>query len=200
MAASGDLLPPAFYRRPVDAVARDLVGRHLCRDGVVLRITEVEAYGGPEDTACHSRSGRTARNAPMWEAGGCAYIYVCYGLHTMLNVVTGEAGEGCAVLVRACEPVAGLALIHERRGALDGPPLLTGPGRVAQALGLDRSFNGHLLHEPGGLELRAGAPPRALCRGIRIGIPNAAPADRDAPRRYADAASRWVARRRLLAP
>jgi DNA-3-methyladenine glycosylase len=167
-------------------------------DPIVLKITEVEAYGGVEDSASHCRSGRTARNAPMWEAGGCAYIYVCYGLHHMLNIVTGRADEGSAVLVRACEPLEGLELIRARRGQLQGPALLTGPGRVAQALGLDRAFNGQRVYEPGGLEIRAGEPPEVVLHGPRIGVPYADPADRAAPLRFAVGGSSWVAERRQL--
>jgi DNA-3-methyladenine glycosylase len=194
------LLPPSFYRRDVLTVARDLLGRHLVRGDVTLRITEVEAYAGPTDTASHCRAGRTPRNAPMWGPGGHAYVYLCYGLHRMLNVVTDREGAGSAVLVRACEPVAGLDTIRARRGGKDGPVLLTGPGKVGAALALETSFSGHPLFEPGGLELREGAPGGALLVGPRVGIDYAAPADRDAPWRFALADTRWVSRRRQLAP
>lgn len=192
------LLPKTFYQRPVEIVAPELLGRHLCHGPVVLRISEVEAYGGPDDSASHCRHGRTARNAPMWEAGGCAYVYVCYGLHAMLNIVTGPAGQGSAVLIRACEPVEGLDIIRQRRGLLEGPALLTGPGRVAQALALDRSFNGHLLHEPGGLELRAGDPMKGRLCGPRIGVSYAEPRHQEARLRFALENSLWVAGRRRL--
>ena len=192
------MIPQAFYLRPVETVARGLLGQCLCRDGIVLRITEVEAYGGTEDSASHCRFGRTPRNAPMWETGGRAYLYFCYGMHHMLNVVTGPSGAGAAVLIRACEPLQGLATIRERRGGLEGPVLLTGPGKVAQALGLDRTFNDHLLHEPGGLELRAGAPPAAILAGPRVGINFATLEARSALLRFAVADSPWVSHRRKL--
>lgn len=194
------LVPLGFYLRPPAAVARDLLGRHLCRDGVVLRITEVEAYSGREDSASHCRSGLTPRNAPMWEEGGRVYMYFCYGMHHMLNLVTGPAGEGSAVLVRSCEPVAGLELVRARRGGLDGPALLTGPGKVAQALGLDLGCSRQLLYEPGGLELREGTPPAAVLRGPRVGIDYAREEDRARPWRFAAAGTAWVTRRRDLAP
>ncbi len=198
MFPAGKLLPQCFYQRPVENVARSLLGMHLHQGPIVLKITEVEAYGGLEDSASHCRSGRTARNAPMWAAGGCAYIYLCYGRHHMLNLVTGQAGEGSAVLIRACEPMAGLELIRERRGGLAGPALLTGPGRVAQALALDRSYNGQPLYETGGLELREGEPPAVVLTGPRIGVPYAEPIHRALALRFAVAGSAWVAERKRL--
>ena len=197
---AGNLLPRSFYQRSLETVAKDLLGSCLCRDGVVLRITEVEAYGGLEDSASHCRSGRTTRNAPMWEDGGCAYLYLCYGLHHLLNLVTGRSGAGSAVLIRACEPLAGWDLIQQRRGHLRGPALLTGPGRVAQALALDRSFNGHLLYEAGGLEVREGESPEVLLKGPRIGVPYADPVDQGAALRFAIGGSLWVSRRSSLRP
>ena len=87
-------LPQSFYARSVEEVARDLLGRSVHRAGVVLRITEVEAYGGPEDSASHARFLHTPRNAPMWGPPGRAYVYLCYGLHRMLNVVARPEGQG----------------------------------------------------------------------------------------------------------
>jgi DNA-3-methyladenine glycosylase len=192
------LLPESFFLRDVLEVAPDLLGRHLVRGDVALRITEVEAYGGLEDTASHCRSGRTPRNAPMWGPGGRAYVYLCYGLHQLLNVVTDAEGEGSAVLIRACEPVAGLETIRARRGGKEGPVLLTGPGKVGAALALDTSWSGHPLFEPGGLELREGEPATEVLVGKRVGVDYAEPAHRDAPWRFALAGSRWVSHRRDL--
>ena len=194
----GSLIPAAFYLRPAPEVARDLLGAQLHHGDVVLRITEVEAYAGPEDTASHCRSGRTPRNAPMWEAGGRAYVYFCYGMHHMLNVVTGPEGRAEAVLIRACEPVAGLDLILANRGPVRGPALLTGPGKVAQALGVDLAFTRHALFEPGGLELLRGTPPEAILRGPRVGVDFAAALDRERPWRFASAGTPWVSQRRTL--
>lgn len=203
MISPSTILPQSFFARDVAIVARDLLGRHLVRDRgtpdeVVLRITETEAYGGPEDTASHCRAGRTARNAPMWGPPGHAYVYVCYGLHQMLNLVTGEEGHGQAVLIRSCEPVSGLEIVRARRGGLEGPALLTGPGKVGAALGLDRSFSGHALFEPGALEAHAGVGIDELVVGARVGVDYARPRDRDALLRFAIAGSRWVSARRLL--
>lgn len=193
--AGNDLVDLSFYLRPVDQVARDLLGRYLRLGPVTLRISEVEAYGGPGDSASHARSGRTPRNAPMWEAGGRAYVYFCYGMHHMLNVVTGPPDRAEAVLIRSCEPVEGLETVLERRRHVKGPALLTGPGKVAQALGVDLAFTGRLFYEPGGLELLAGTPPAAILAGPRVGVDFAAPEDRDRPWRFAAAGTPWVSRR-----
>lgn len=200
------LLPEAFYRRDALLVARDVLGMLLVRDEVVLRVTEVEAYRHlppPGDSANHCRAGVTARNAAMWGPPGRAYVYVIYGMHPMLNLVTGEEGQGEAVLVRAAEPVAGLETIVARRrwGARAiGPALLTGPGKVGHALALDTAMSRHRLFEPGELEVREGRPVSGVVAGPRIGIDYATEVDRAAPWRLADGASAWVARRSRLAP
>ncbi len=173
----------AFFRRPAEQVARDLLGRYLVRDldgeRLVLRIVETEAYLGPEDRAAHTWNGRrTARNEAMYEAGGIAYVYFVYGMHHMLNVVTGARDEGSAVLLRAGEPVAGAAAMAARRG-LGGTPrpgeLAGGPARLCQALAVDRRLNGTSLVR-GPLRLTQGEPPRPrrIARGPRIGVAYAA--------------------------
>lgn len=198
MLRPGRLIPQAFYLRDVDLVARGLLGQMLVREDIVLRITEVEAYGGPEDSASHARRGPTKGNAVMWERGGLVYLYLCYGLHWMLNVVTGKPGQGAAVLIRACEPVAGAETVLVRRNMKTiGPPLLAGPGRVAQALGLDKALNAHPLFQRGDLELRAGLPPGKILAGPRVGIGFASAEDQRAPRRYAVAGTAWVSSPRL---
>ncbi|HXO29503.1 MAG TPA: DNA-3-methyladenine glycosylase, partial [Thermoanaerobaculia bacterium] len=108
--AAGPLapLPPSFYRRPAEAVARDLLGRYLVREVegevLVLRLVEVEAYLGAPDRASHAWGGRrTPRNASLYLPGGHAYVYFIYGMHWCLNAVTGEADVGSAVLLRAGE-------------------------------------------------------------------------------------------------
>ena len=186
------MLPRRFYARDALDVARDLLGQEIWRGGVGLRITEVEAYRYPDDSANHCRAGRTARNAPMWGPPGHAYVYLCYGLHQMLNLVTNCDGEGAAVLIRSCEPIAGHAIIRRRRGGKDGPVLLTGPGKVGQALGLDTSLSGHALYHRGGLEVRAGAPVSEVAVGSRIGIGYAELEHQHAEWRLADAGSAWV--------
>jgi DNA-3-methyladenine glycosylase len=184
---------------PVDQAARALLGALLVRGGVTLRITEVEAYGGPEDSASHARHGRTPRNAPMWGPPGRAYLYFCYGMHWMLNVVTGPEGEATAVLIRSAEVVSGLDEVLLRRKASKATfGLCAGPGKVAQALGLDRSFDGHDLRLPGGLELRPGAPPETVLTGPRLGIGFATPKDQARSWRFAAGDSRAVLQRKAL--
>jgi len=189
--------PRAFYDRSVVDVARDLLGAHLQHGEVTLRITEVEAYG-PSDSASHSRSGPTARNAPMWGPPGHLYVYLCYGLHQMVNLVCEAEGRSAAVLIRSAEPVEGLASIRARRGGKAGPVLLTGPGKVGAALGLDTGWSGHDLCAPGGVEVFSGSPPAEILVGPRVGIDYAAPADRDAPLRFAVGGTPWVSHRGRL--
>ena len=192
------LLPQSFYARDALEVARELLGQRIHAGEVVLRITEVEAYRHPNDTANHCRMGRTTRNAPMWGPPGHAYVYLCYGMHHMLNLVTGDEGEGAAVLIRACEPVAGHALITQRRGGQTKPSSLAGPGKIGAALALDRSHSSHCLYRSGALELREGEAPRVVLAGPRIGIDYASKEDRLAPWRLAVADSAWVSERKLL--
>lgn len=189
----------AFLERDVLSVAPDLVGAVISHGPVRLRVTEVEAYRWPGDTACHAKNGRTPRTAPLWERGGTLYVYLCYGLHQMLNIVTGPEGEAQAVLVRAAEVLDGLEIVRQRRGGREGPALLTGPGKVGQALAVDTSMSGRDLVEGGDLGLFTGDPPKVMAVGPRIGIDYAEPAHRDLPWRFADASSAWVSHRKKLA-
>ena len=134
----------------------------------------------------------------MWGPPGHAYVYLCYGIHHLLNVVTEPEGVGAAVLIRACEPVSGEATIRARRGGKRGPVSLTGPGKVGAALALDVSWSHHDLTQAGGLELRQGQAPQSIVRGPRIGIDYAQPEDRDSLLRYAAGNSAWVSHRRKL--
>ena len=181
-------------------MARDVLGSLIVRGGVTVRVPEVEAYRWPGDTACHGRHGRTARNAALWGPPGTAYVYFVYGIHHMLNLVTGHDGEAQAVLIRAAEPVKGLGAIRRRRGAVEGPALLNGPAKVAQALGLDRRWNGHRLHVAGGLEVRMGFSPPGLLVGPRVGIDFADREHRLLPWRFAAANTPWVSNRKSLRP
>ena len=193
-------LPRSFYARDALEVAPDLLGALIVRKGVTLKITEVEAYRWPDDTACHARHGKTERNAALWGPPGTAYVYLCYGIHMMLNLVTGAEGEAQAVLVRACEPVEGLATVRRRRGGLEGPALLTGPGKVGAALDLDLSLSGRRLYRHGPLEVRRGQPPARILRGPRVGIAYALGRHRVAPWRFAAAGTLWVSGRNSLRP
>ena len=155
------ILPQEFYSRPTLEVARDLLGKvlvHRNREGVTAgTIVEVEAYIGEEDPACHAAAGPTTRNAPLYGPPGHAYVYLNYGLHDMVNAVTEPAGFPAAVLVRALEPVEGLALMHQRRDRArwrkGKPPvkdahLCRGPGNLTLAMGIDRSLDTTPLFAP----------------------------------------------------
>ena len=141
-----------------------LIGAFVAHGEVVLRITETEAYRWPGDTACHARAGRTARTAPLFGPAGRAYVYLCYGIHHLLNIVTGPDGEAQAVLVRSAEVVAGHDRVRQRRGRL-GRGQLAGPGKVGQALALDVTFTNEGFEPPGRLGLFRGRPAEHLLVG-----------------------------------
>lgn len=137
------------------------------------RIVETEAYLGSDDPASHAFKGRTPRNAAMFGPRGTLYVYVSYGIHHCINVVTGEEGDPGAVLVRALEPVSGLDVMARRRGRTT--ELCSGPGRLTQALGITMRHNGHRLSLP---PVRLVAPPPRTAVEVgtsgRIGVSRAA--------------------------
>jgi len=139
------VLARGFYQRPTEVVARDLLGKLLYRvqdtGTTVVRINEVEAYLGVEDPACHAFGGRrTSRTETMWGPAGCAYVYLVYGLHHCLNVVTVGEGSPEAVLIRGAVVVHGRDLIQSRRGAgVSERSLTDGPGKLCQALAITRA-------------------------------------------------------------
>src|ERR1700761_7208322 len=128
----------------VDEAARMLLGWRLTANGVVVRLTEVEAYSGlGDDPASHAHRGRTARNAVMFGPAGFLYVYQIYGMSQCLNIVCGEDGVASAVLLRAGEVVAGVEVASARRpGARRVNDLAAGPGKLTRALGLDKSAYG----------------------------------------------------------
>ncbi|KAG6509954.1 DNA-3-methyladenine glycosylase-like isoform X1 [Zingiber officinale] len=188
----GAILHQNFFLIDSLELAPRLLGKFLRRDDVILQITEVEAYR-PNDSACHGRFGITSRTAPVFGPGGHAYVYLCYGLHMMLNVVADKEGVGAAVLIRSCAPINGLETIQERRGQnTEKPVLLTGPGKVGQALGLTTAWSNHSLYSPGGLELLDGPLPEKILVGPRVGIEYALPEHATAPWRFAIAGTPWI--------
>ena len=160
----------SFFRQDATVLAPALVGKLLVRrldDGslIKLRITETEAYCGVSDTACHAHKGRTKRNELLWRDGGTVYVYLCYGIHWLMNIISGEAEDPQGVLIRCCA------------GA-------EGPGRLTKALCIDGSFNGlditgcpSLWIEDDGLEVD-------IIRDKRVGINYADEKDRESKLRY----------------
>ncbi|HSB43156.1 MAG TPA: DNA-3-methyladenine glycosylase [Methylomirabilota bacterium] len=181
-------LPRTFYTGgDVTAVARRLLGTRLVvptRDGrrVAGIIVETEAYRGPEDRASHAYGGRrTRRTETMYARGGTAYVYFVYGMYHQFNVVTAGEDVPHAVLVRALEPVEGLALMRRRRGGVADRDLTSGPGKLCIALGIDRRLDGaDLLGERVWLEPGLRVAAGTIASGPRVGI---------------DYAEQWVHRR-----
>ncbi len=174
-------LPRAFYIRPTLAVARDLPGmiifRTLGRSLMAARIVEVEAYLGGRDPASHAYRGMTPRNEVMFGEGGRLYVYFTYGMHFCCNVVTEGSGKGCAVLLRAAEPLEGIEAMTSLRSERDGRrrdvrDLCSGPGKLCQALGIGREENGTDLCENKIwiARERGAVAPRRIMRSERIGI------------------------------
>ncbi len=152
------MLSPEFFARPTRRVARELLGKYLVRrtDGVTVAymITEVEAYDGPHDKASHASKGRTARTAVMFGPAGHWYVYLCYGMHWMLNIVTGQEDYPAAVLIRGVEGYVG-------------------PGRVTKALGVDRTQNTLSATRASGLWIEdrgVQVPRRRIATAPRIGV------------------------------
>ncbi len=146
------VLRETFYRNDdVLAISQALLGKHLCsKVGKTLTsgiIVETEAYRAPEDKASHAHGNRrTQRTETMFQDGGVCYIYLCYGIHHLFNVVTGSRGQAHAVLVRALEPVEGMLMMQQRRGLERSCHRLTGgPGMLTQALGIGIEQNGQCL-------------------------------------------------------
>jgi DNA-3-methyladenine glycosylase len=158
-------------------VAPRLLNAVLRHGGVGIRLTEVEAYDGPNDPGSHAYRGETARNRVMFGPPGRLYVYFTYGMHHCANLVTGPDGEPGAVLLRAGEVVEGHDLAQRRRPRSTARDLARGPARLCQALGLDLAVNGFVA------DLEQGNPPDAVETGPRVGLRHAA----DRPWRF------WIA-------
>ena len=180
-------LPRAFYERPATEVAPELLGKllvHRTEAGLQIgRIVEVEAYLGLEDLAAHSSKGITQRTQVMFGEAGHAYVYLIYGMHHCMNVVTGPRGSGSAVLLRALEPVQGLGTNTN------------GPGRLAKAMGIDKRYYGADLCQPDSTLYLAddGHEAGTILRSARIGV-HYAQEWAEEPLRYYLADSAYVSR------
>ncbi len=164
------ILDKEYFKRSAIELAPDLIGKVLCRSigGKVIRarITETECYFGEEDSACHAHKGKTPRTATLYREGGITYVYLCYGIHSLLNFVTGEDGHPEAVLIRGVV------------GAV-------GPGRVTKLLGISRADNALPLTEDGGIWVEDdGGQPSKIERLPRVGIDYADECDRERKWRF----------------
>jgi DNA-3-methyladenine glycosylase len=190
-----------FFDRSVHEVARELIGCTVAVGDAAGIIVETEAYDAT-DPACHAYIGRTRRNEVLFGAPGRAYVYLSYGIHSLLNFVAEPEGSAAAVLIRALEPTNGVELMRRRRGRNAGgragvsrlklEELCSGPGKLTEALGVGLDLNGADLLAPP-FELLAPEPgwdASEVVAGTRIGITKAA----DLPWRYCAAGSRFVSR------
>ena len=163
------ILQKEYFSAPATELAPKLLGKYLCRkieDKIVkYRISETECYFGEEDSACHAHKGRTARTDIMYKQGGNAYVYLCYGIHNLLNITTGEEGHPEAVLIRGIENISG-------------------PGRVTKALSITRELNTKPLSIESGLWIEDDGAEVIYRTDKRVGIDYADPDDRDRPWRY----------------
>ncbi|MDB6093398.1 MAG: DNA-3-methyladenine glycosylase [Verrucomicrobia bacterium] len=163
------LTPESWHERATVRYAKDLLGKFLVRAGQVPRmITEVEAYDGERDLACHARAGRTRRTEILYGPGGKWYVYLCYGIHEMLNLVVGPPDWPAAILIRGLEGCVG-------------------PGRVTKALGIDRRLNGNPAAPLGELWIEdhgVRVPRRLITAGPRIGVDFAGPIWAEKPWRF----------------
>ena len=169
-----DHLPRAFFARDTRVVARELLGQlvvSVSPDGRASgRIVETEAYLGPDDPASHAARLRNGRVAAMWGEPGIAYVYRSYGVHAMLNVVAEPRGQVGAILIRALEPLEGIALMRARRGVEDPRLLCSGPGKLCQALGIGLDLHGADLVTSDRLWIAAGERVTDVSTSSRIGI------------------------------
>ena len=179
-------LPRSFYNRPTLDVARDLIGKLLVHNRRGVRtsgvIVEVEAYVGEADPACHAAPGPTRRNQPLYGPPGYAYVYLNYGIHCLVNIVTGPAGSPAAVLIRALDPREGISVMRRRRArpmtgrrmrsvrSLPDHDLCRGPGNLTMAMGITLAENRCDLMSNRLFVEDVGGPPHRLIWGPRIGI------------------------------
>lgn len=179
---------------PVEIAAKRILGavieRQVGDNRLRARIVEVEAYH-QSDAASHAVTGPLGRAKTMFEPAGKLYVYLSYGIHYCANVTTGESGEGAGVLIRAAEPLEGEAVMTINRHGMAGYNLTNGPGKVCQALGIDRTFDGHeLSNEPIKLLLGDQLPDDEIVQTTRVGISKAI----DMPWRFYIKRNRYVSK------
>ena len=185
------ILQRDFYRRDALTVARELIGKRLFREInsqlVSSTIYETEAYDGESDLACHAHTGKSARNAVMYRDSGHAYVNFTYGMHWMLNCVTGVIGYPAAVLIRAIMPVDGIAFIQNQRMPIAEKHWCDGPAKLTKALSITGAMNGVDLCIPDSpLQIASGfdIPDTWVTATPRIGIPRTPEPWRSKPWRF----------------
>jgi DNA-3-methyladenine glycosylase len=184
-------LAAGFFDRSVHTVARDLIGCELLVDGVGGVIVEAESYER-DDPACHAYVGLTARTATIFGPPGRAYVYLSYGIHSMLNAVCEPDGTAAAVLIRALAPTRGIDEMRRRRGRIEVRELCSGPGKLTEALGIGLGLNNARLDRPPFELLARSGEWRepAIATGTRIGITKAT----ELPWRFGAANSPFLSR------
>ncbi len=193
--AAGERLGVAFFERSVHDVARDLVGCGLFYEGCGGTIVETESYER-DDPACHAYVGLTPRTETLFGPPGRAYVYLSYGIHSLLNAVAEPEGVAAAVLIRALQPTTGVEAMRERRGSRLDADLCSGPGKLTEALGIDLDVNGtDLTAPPFELRGRLLGWDGEIVTGPRVGITKAV----ERPWRFSLAGSPFVSRPRPAA-
>ena len=191
-------LPQSFYQRSnVVQVAKDLIGKRLITNvndmltsGIIV---ETEAYSYKE-RGCHAYKGPTERNKVMFEMGGISYVYLCYGMHHLFNVVTNQSGKADAVLIRALEPELGMDLMMERMKVNSIKRITSGPGKLTKALGITKSWNGvDLLGHQVWIEEGVKVTSSKIKADARIGIDYAGE-DALLPWRFSIKDNKWVSK------
>lgn len=206
MKRKGKRLPASYYQSiDVTGLAKDLLGKYLCTriDGFFTsgKIIETEAYRGPDDRACHAYNHRrTSRTEVMFQKGGYAYVYICYGMHHLMNVVTAPKDHAHAILIRALEPVDGIDIMAERRQMEPHDWRLTkGPGALSVAMGLRSSMTGTSLYAPDSciwIEDRGETlSAEMICISKRIGVESAGDAAHW-PWRFFEKGNKYVSAKR----
>ncbi len=196
------ILPDSFYTRAdVVKIAKELLGKVLVTNiggqHTAGMIVETEAYAGPTDKACHAFCNRrTARTNIMFAEGGVAYVYLCYGIHHLLNVVTNNENKPYAVLIRGIEPLDGMTTMLERRSAdIIRPTITSGPGSLSAAMGITTKLSGvslqgpELLIEDRGIKIS----PEDIVAGTRVGVAYAAE-DALLPYRFSVRGNKYVSK------
>lgn len=153
-------LPYEFYHRPCLEVARDLVGKVIVHQGMRMRISETEAYCGESDTACHASRGRTKRTEVLYADAGTIYVYLCYGIHWLMNIITGDVDDPQGVLIRACAEAPG-------------------PGKLTKQLGITGEFNRKSILETPDLWIEDDGLRCQIIPDKRVGIGYASQEDQD---------------------